>query len=52
MVALLLDLKINITERSRRMEVGEEEKNKVHPRGRGGGMGGCRREVRMGMVWL
>jgi hypothetical protein len=40
MVALLLDSKINITGRSGRMEVEEEEeKNKVHWRELGGGMG-------------
>ena len=47
MVALLLDSKINITERSGRMELEEEEveekeeeKNKVHQRELGGGMDG------------
>jgi hypothetical protein len=41
MVAVLLDSKINITERSGRTETeGEEEKNKGHQRERGGGMGG------------
>jgi len=41
MVALLLDSKINITERSGKTEAErEEEKNKVHQRELGGGMGG------------
>ena len=40
MAVLLLDLKINITEGSGKMVVEEEEKNKVHQRELGGGMGG------------
>jgi hypothetical protein len=50
MVALSPNSKINIIEESERMEVEVEDKNKVHQREQGGGMGGCQQEVRMCMV--